>query len=71
MWRDEGKQPKALKERPELAPELRHFIAARDQLFTGEPISYTEMNAYLIDYPEIEPKRFKALLRAFDNALLS
>ena len=71
MWQEYGKKPKALEEMPALDAELSYFIRARDQLATGEPIPYSEMNAYLVDYPEIEPKRFKVLLRAFDLALMA
>ena len=68
MARDDGVQPKALTEEPALPFEYHHIINAHADLKTDGPISYAEMNAWLCDYPEIEPKRFKALIRALDRA---
>jgi hypothetical protein len=46
-------------------------IDAHNELSSGEMISYAEITAYLSLYPEIEPTRFAALMRAYDRALLS
>ena len=68
MAREDGVLPTALKEEPALPFEYHYIISAYSDLKTEELISYAEMNAWLCDYPEIEPKRFKALVRAFDRA---
>ena len=67
MAREDGKLPKALQEEPTLPFEYHYIISAHNDLKVDGLISYAELNAWLCDYPEIEPRRFKALLRAFDR----
>jgi hypothetical protein len=68
MAREDGVLPAALVDEPKLPFEYHHIVIAHDDLKSDGLIPYAEMNAWLCDYPEIEPRRFKMLLRTLDRA---
>ncbi len=75
-------EPEALRNRPELYPDLEPLMQAFEALSRGRPlvssgfgaelgaISFSEIKAYLDLFPADDPEAFVRLLRVADEAYL-